>query len=251
MRQELNEGVLTLTLDRPERLNAVDAAEMNALAEVVEQVGSQPDVRVVVLRGEGRALCSGLDLPSFDVPDAASTIDAANRLVAAMTAIPKPVVVLARGAVAGVGVPIALAGDLVIADANSYLLLAFTRIGLMPDGGSTALVAASVGRAKAMRMALLAEKLTASDALDAGLITHVVDPANYDNEVEAVLDQLAHGPVVAYSRTKAAINAATLGGLASAFALEKEGQIGLLNANDFAEGAKAFTEKRSPQFADN
>lgn len=251
MRQELNEGILTLTLDRPERLNAVDATEMNALAKVVEQAGSRSEVRVVVLRGEGRALCSGLDLPSFDVPDAAATIDAANRLVAAMTSIPKPVVVLARGAVAGVGVPIALAGDLVIADTNSYLLLAFTRIGLMPDGGSTALVAASVGRAKAMRMALLAEKLTACEALEAGLITHVVDPEAYDVEVAAVLGQLAHGPVVAYARTKAAINAATLGSLGAAFDLEKAGQIGLLNANDFAEGATAFAEKRSPQFADH
>jgi enoyl-CoA hydratase len=129
-------------------------------------------------------------------------------------------------------------------------MLAFTKIGLMPDGGATALVAASMGRAKAMRMALLAERLPADEAESLGLISHVFDADTFDKDVEDVIAGLRTGPMVGYARTKHAVNAATLVELDDAFAREREGQLGLLAAPDFVEGTAAFNEKRPPTFRD-
>lgn len=252
MKVEKDAGVLRLTLDRPERLNAVTDVILDELAEAVEKAPSDPDVRVIVLAGEGRAFCSGADISGDTDADEASTstIDAGERLVRAVTTSPLPVVALARGVVAGIGVPIALAADLTLSDEDSYFLLAFTRIGLMPDGGASALVAASIGRARALRMALLAEKLPAGEAAAAGLIGGVYPAADYEAEVQKILDQLSTGPAVAYARTKESINEATLGPLNQTFKTELAGQTGLLKAADFAEGQRAFAEKRSPQFSD-
>lgn len=252
MRNEMQDGVLTLTFDRPERLNAITTRDLDETTRAIQRAADDDAVRVVVLAGEGRAFCSGADIgdDSEVSGDAGETIDAANRLVATVVGCPKVVVARARGVVAGVGVSIALAADLVLLDEDSYLLLAFTRIGLMPDGGATALVAASIGRARALRMALLAEKLPAAEALAAGLVTHVWPAADYDVETARVVDALRRGPAVAQARTKAAVNAATLHGLDDAFAREREGQVGLLGAPDFAEGTSAFRERRAAQFSD-
>lgn len=252
MRTDTQDGVVTLTFDHPERLNAVTTGDLDEASEAIERASKDDAVRVVVLAGDGRAFCSGADIgDGTEVSGAGGeSLDAANRLVAAIVRSPKIVVAQARGVVAGVGVSIALAADLVLLDEDSYLLLAFTRIGLMPDGGATALVAASIGRARALRLALLAERLPASEALAAGLVTHVWPTCDYDAEVDRVVGVLRRGPAVAYARTKAAINDATLDGLDSAFAREREGQVGLLGAPDFAEGTSAFRERRAPRFND-
>lgn len=252
MRTDLQDGVLTLTFDHPERLNAITTRDLDETALAIQQAAGDDEVRVVVLAGEGRAFCSGADIgdDSQVSGDAGETIDAANRLVATIVESPKVVVARAQGVVAGVGVSIALAADLVLLDEDSYLLLAFTRIGLMPDGGATALVAASIGRARALRLALMAEKLPAAEALAAGLVTHVWPAADYDAEAARVVDALRRGPAIAQARTKAAVNAATLHGLDDAFAREREGQVGLLGAADFAEGTSAFRERRAARFSD-
>ncbi|MEU0313083.1 enoyl-CoA hydratase-related protein [Nocardioides sp. NPDC006273] len=252
MRATTAEGVLTVALDRPERLNALTAGEMEAVRDAIAAAGD--DVRVIVLSGDGNAFCSGADLESADELSgeeaAAPTIDAANDLVATITNSPKPVITLAGGAVAGVGVPIALASDLVLCDESAYFMLAFTRVGLMPDGGASALVAASIGRARAMRMALLAQKLPASDAAAAGLVADVWPSNEFDDRAADVIERLRTGPRAALRQTKHAINSATLHRLDLAFALERAGQIGLLGAADFAEGSTAFREKRKAQFTD-
>jgi enoyl-CoA hydratase len=129
--------------------------------------------------------------------------------------------------------------------------LAFTKIGLMPDGGASALVAASIGRTRAMRMALLAERLSAADALTAGLVSAVYPADDLDAGVDAVLARLKSGPAVALRKTKHAINAATLTELDAAVRRETEGQMTLLTAKDFHEGAKAFQERRVPTFTDD
>jgi enoyl-CoA hydratase len=147
-------------------------------------------------------------------------------------------------------VSIALSADLVLASSKAFFMLAFTKIGLMPDGGATALVAASAGRAKAMRMALLAERLSAEEAESLGLVSHVFDAESFEKDAEDVIAELRTGPMVGYARTKHAINVATLASLDPAFALEREGQLGLLAAADFAEGVAAFNEKRPPKFTD-
>lgn len=254
MKTDLAHGVLTITMNRPSRMNALTENELSALVEAVDLGSRDPEVRVIVLSAEGAVFCSGADLGAAeDMATAnvgAATIDAANALVEAMTAAPKPVVTLVRGAAAGVGVPIALAGDLVICDHSAYFMLAFTRIGLMPDGGSSALVAASIGRSRAMRMALLGERLSAPDALAAGLVTHVEEASDFERVAADIVKRLADGPQVALRLTKHAVNEATLAGLPDAFAREREGQLGLLLAADFSEGARAFREKRSARFSD-
>lgn len=245
--------VLRVSFDHPERLHAVTVQSLNAMADAIERAGKDPAVRVVVLHGDKRSFSAGADLGGSGgtVPPASSaTLDAVERLIHAIRDVPRPVVALARGAVAGVGVSIALAADLVLCDEDTYFLLAFTRIGLMPDGGATALVAASVGRARAMRMALLAQKLPARDAWRQGLIADVFEQCSYDARTEEIIGQLASGPAVAYAETKRAINQATLDQLDPALGRELTGQLGLLGSNDFAEGVAAFYDKRSAVFRD-
>ena len=135
---------------------------------------------------------------------------AANRAVRAIVALPRPVVAVVQGPAAGVGVSLALACDLVLASDKAFFMLAFTKIGLMPDGGASALIAAAIGRIGAMRMALLAERLPAADALACGLISAVYPADDFDAEVDKVVSGLLSGPAVAFAKTKDAINAATL-----------------------------------------
>ena len=254
VRLTLDDGVLRIEINRPDSLNAVTPDVLDDMADAVESSGTQDDVRVIVLSGAGRAFCSGADIGGTgelsDEGGPAATLDGANRLVAAVRDVPRPVVSVVQGPCAGVGVSIALSADLVLASSKAFFMLAFTKIGLMPDGGATALVAASAGRAKAMRMALLAERLRAEEAESHGLVSHVFDSETFEKDVEDVIAGLRTGPMVGYARTKHAVNAATLGSLDAAFALEREGQLGLLAAADFAEGAAAFNEKRPPKFSD-
>jgi enoyl-CoA hydratase len=175
---------------------------------------------------------------------------AANRVVRAITALPRPVVAVVQGAAAGVGVSLALACDLVLASDKAFFLLAFTKIGLMPDGGASALIAAAIGRIGAMRMALLAERLPAADALAYGLVSAVYPADDFDAEVDKVVSELLNGPAVAFAKTKAAINAATLTELEPTLQRELEGQSALLQSHDFREGARAFQQRRTPDFSD-
>lgn len=255
MHTSKNGAVLTLTLDRPEQLNALTRDEMLAMSSAIRAAGADEEVKVIVLDHEGKAFCAGLDLAVADTlatsrSEAEATIDAANDTVRAIIESPKPVVALARGAVAGVAVPIVLAADLAVCHEKAYFNLAFTKIGLMPDGGATALVAAAIGRARALRMALLAEPLSAADAAAAGLVSHLVRGDAFDDEAKQILDVLASGPAVAAAQTKEAINAATLGDLEASFARERAGQASLLGATDFVEGVAAFHERRAPRFTD-
>ena len=152
------------------------------------------------------------------------------------------------GVAAGVGCSTALACDLVVASPRASFLLAFARIGLMPDGGATATVAASVGRAKAMRLALLSDLITAQEAYDAGLVSHVFADADYSEQLGKLVGRLSRGAPLAFAATKKAINAATLDGLDAAFQRERAGQSLLLRTEDVAEGMKAFVEKRKAAF---
>jgi enoyl-CoA hydratase len=244
------DGVLRLTLDRPDRLNAMTAAMSDGLAEAVEGAAARDDVRVVLLTGAGTAFCSGADLSganaheNFDV----TSLDRANRIVRAVVGLGKPCVAAVNGVAAGVGCSMALACDLVVARESASFLLAFARIGLMPDGGATATVAASVGRARAMRMALLGEALPARDAYDAGLVSHLAGDDTFEDTVEQVVARLAAGPPLSYAATKKAVNAATLGHLHDALERERTGQTVLLRTADVAEGMRAFGEKRRPVF---
>ena len=245
-----DDGVLRLTMNRPTRLNAMTAALSDRLAEELESAAARDDVRVVLLTGAGNAFSSGAELAGADPQEDfdVTSLDRANRIVRAIVALHQPCVAAVRGVAAGVGCSTALACDLVVAAESASFLLAFSRIGLMPDGGATATVAASVGRARAMRLALLGEALSARDAYAAGLVSHLVADRDLDDTVAGILARLAAGPSLAYTATKRAVNAATLGGLHEALERERAGQTLLLRTEDAAEGMRAFVEKRPPRF---
>jgi enoyl-CoA hydratase len=243
-------GALWLRLNRPEVLNALSDEMAADLARLVEEATARDDVRVVVLTGTGGAFCTGADLSGADAHERfdVRALDAANRIVRAITNLDKPVVAAVNGVAAGVGCSAALAADLVVAAESASFLLAFTRIGLMPDGGATATVAASIGRARAMRMALLAEPLPAREAYDAGLVSHLVPDAELPAVVASLVARLAAGPPLAHAATKKAVNAATLAQLEGALERERSGQAVLLRTADVAEGMRAFGERRRPVF---
>jgi len=242
--------VLTVTLNRPEQLNALTDDLADALASELEAAMSYDDVRVVLLRGAGRAFCAGADITAADsaTPLDVRALDRANRIVRAITRLDKPVVAAVQGPAAGVGCSIAVACDLTVAAESASFLLAFARIGLMPDGGSSASVAASVGRSRAMRMALLAEPLTGREAYQAGLVSHLADDDTFETVVSDVVARLATGAPLAQAATKRAVNAAAYAGLDDALERERTGQTVLLRTHDAAEGMLAFAERRAPDF---
>lgn len=246
---ETRDGVLRLTINDPATLNALTCEMAESLAHELEQAAGDDAVRAVLLTGAGGAFSSGANLQGLGgAEDFEQVMANAARLVRAVPGLDKPVVAAVRGVAAGVACGLALACDLVIAGESAAFLLPFTRVGLMPDGATTLSVAASIGRARAMRMALLAEPLPARDALTAGLVAEVVPDDDLDARVEAVLARLVTGPPLAHAATKRAINATTLGGLEDALQREARGQVILSRTRDAAEGIGAFVEGRRPTF---
>jgi enoyl-CoA hydratase len=237
-------GVLRIVLDRPQRLNAVNTTMLREIEARLHEAREEA-VRVVALTGAGRVFCSGGDLSGEDTEGAAA---AANDVVQAITALPKPVVAGVRGAAAGFGCPLALACDLVVAARSAVFQLAFTTVGLMPDGGSSVLVPGAIGRARATRMAMLGEKIPATTAFEWGMISHVVDDDAYQSELDAVVGALAAGPTQSYGWVKRALAAATLPALARAQAIEAEGQQALTGTADFREGVRSFRRRTRPNF---
>ncbi len=244
------DGVLRIRFNRPEVYNALSPAMAEGVAEAVEGATARDDVRVVLLTGTGKAFSTGADISGANAHAGfdASAMDRAGRVVRAIVGCDKPVVAAVNGVAAGVGCSAALAADLVVACESASFLLAFTRIGLMPDGGTSAVVAASIGRARAMRMALLAEPLPAAAAYSCGLVSHLVPDDAFTAEVDALLARLVAGPPLAYAATKKAVNAATLPQLEPALEREHRGQVVLFGTADVAEGMRAFAEKRPPVF---
>ena len=253
---ELADGVLSVTLNRPDSLNSLTAGMLTGIADALEQAAGDSRVKVVRLGGAGRGFSSGAGISEEDHanPGAAGTpadvLDAANRAVRSIVKLPQPVVAVVQGPAAGVGASLALTSDVVLASEKAFFMLAFTKIGLMPDGGASALIAAAVGRIRAMRMALLAERISAAEAFDWGLVTAVYPADEFDAEVAKVITTLVSGPAVALRKTKNAINAATLVELEAALEREKQGQLVLLESADFREGTRAFQQRRPAKFTD-
>lgn len=249
--------VLELTVDRPHRLNALDAATVEALVAAIE--GIDEAVRVIVISGAGGAFSAGADLAAMTAQapvdaaaadaDAAATMARAESLVRAVLHAPVPVIAAVDGPAVGVAASLALACDLIYATERASFLLPFVRVGLMPDGGSSLLVAAAGGRVRAGAMMLLAQPMAGDEALAAGMVTALAAPEELSEMVAAVADRLAAGPRRALQLTKEALTAATLAGLDDALARENAGQRALLVGPDFAEGARAMLEKRRPRFA--
>ena len=246
----VDDGVLWLVLNRPEVGNALDDNLSDHLAVAIEDAQVDEAVRCVVLTGSGTSFCTGADIGTQEAIDRldVSALDRANRIVRGITSLDKPLVAAVNGVAAGVGASIAFAADLAVVTESARFVLAFSRLGLMPDGGATASVTAAAGRARAMRMALLGEPLSATDAHAAGLVSHLVPDAEFDEAVIDVARRLASGPPLAYAATKKAVNAVALTHLEDALERERTGQSILLRTDDALEGLAAFAQGRDPNF---
>lgn len=247
----LTDRVLSVRINRPSSLNSLTVPILTGIADTLERAAADPVVKVVRLGGVGRGFSSGVSMSVDDVwgggPPTA-IVEEANRAVRAVAPLPHPVVAVVQGPAVGVAVSLALACDFILASDSAFFMLANTKVALMPDGGASALVAAATGRIRAMRLALLAEQLPAREALAWGLISAVYPDSDFEAEVDKVISRLLAGPALAFAQAKNAINAAALTELEPTFARELDGQEVLLRTHDFAEGAAAFLQRRTPNF---
>ena len=251
----LQGGILGITLNRPDKLNAFNPEMHQRLKAALERARDEPEVRVVLLTGAGRAFCAGQDLAERDVSAGAAPIDLSvtigsyyNPLVRRMRELPKPIVCAVNGIAAGAGANIALACDLVLAARSASFLQAFSRIGLLPDSGGTWFLPRLAGSARAMGLALLADKLPAEDAERWGLIWRAVDDAQLMKEARSIAKTLSEGPTKAYGLIKKALNASAGNTLDAQLDLERDLQREAGLSEDYREGVAAFMQKRKPVF---
>lgn len=255
LKVELAEGVLRLTLNRPDKLNAFNPAQGEALIAALDRAAAEAEVRAVLLTGAGRGFCAGQDLGDRDPrkmagpPDLGETIGTIyNPIVRRLRALEKPVVCAVNGVAAGAGANLAFACDLVLAARSAKFIQAFAKIGLIPDSGGTWLLPRILGEARAKALALTAEPLTAEQAAEWGLIWKVLDDDALMPEAEGLAKRLAAGPTVGLGLTKRAIQSASEHGLDAHLDLERELQREAGRTPDYAEGVTAFLEKRAPSF---
>jgi len=250
IRVEPADGVATITLNRPDSLNALNGAMRRELLSALKAAGRDESIRAVVLTGEGRGFCSGADLRGGDAKRAFRRVltDEYNPLIVAIRELPKPVIAAVNGVAAGAGVSLALACDLVYASEEARFIQAFTRIGLVPDSGSTRTLVRGVGRHRATAIIFGGEPLSPSEARVAGLVNEVVPGAELAGAVHAAAARLAAGPTRAYALAKRAINHAEDALLPESLAAEAALQELAGRTEDHAEGAAAFVEKREPRF---
>ena len=247
-------AVATIVLDRPQQLNAMDAALMAGLRDAAESVARDASVRAVVLRGEGPAFCAGGDVPLFKehLADLSRMIVAWGRelhfALLALRRMDKPVLAAVHGAVAGAGFSLMCAADLVLAAEDTRFTLAYANIGASPDGGSTWFLPRLVGSRKAMELALLPDRFDATTAHGLGLVNWVVPAEKLAEETARIAARLAQGPTRAYAETKRLLNRSFANGIETQMEEELEAFARCARSADLAEGLTAFVEKRKPVF---
>ena len=245
------DGVATITLNRPDSLNALNATMRRELLAVLKATSRDDAIRTVVVTGAGRGFCSGADLRggAGERSFRAVLTTEYNPLIRAIRELPLPIIAAVNGVAAGAGVSLALACDLVYAAEDARFILAFARIGLVPDSGAIHALVRALGRHRAAQLAFTGDPLAANDAAASGLINGVVAGAELLSHVGEVARRLAAGPTRAIGLTKRLINQADGEGLAEALALEAGLQELAGRTDDHAEGVAAFSEKREPRFA--
>ncbi len=249
---ESAQAIATITLNRPDVLNALDDALIRALREAVERAAGDDAVRAVLITGAGRGFSSGADLAS--VPPSPS-LDLGQLLreryhpvILAMRSMPKPVVCAVNGPAAGAGMSIALAGDIVLAARSAYFVQAFSKIGLVPDAGSTWFLPRYAGDVRARAMALLAERIDAPTAERFGLVWQVLDDEQLMPHARQLAARLAAQPTRACALIKQALNDSFGRDLPAQLELEASLQTQAGRTEDFAEGVAAFLQRRAPVF---
>ena len=251
---EEREGVAWIRLNRPDRLNALTAHLSAEALDAVERAGSDPELRCLVITGEGRGFCAGQDLQEFaergqDGLDIAEHLRSGyNVLITALVELPKPVVAGVNGVAAGAGLSLALACDARIASDAARFLQAFVKIGLVPDSGGNWLLPRAVGAAKAIELSITGEQVDAAEALRIGLVSKVVPAGDFLAELERYATNLAALPTRAIGATKHLLSETPALTLAQTLEREAVAQAEAATSEDFAEGVRAFLEKRPPTF---
>lgn len=254
--ESLEAGVLTLTLNRPDRMNAFNVALHEALASAIRRAAASEACRAVLLTGAGKGFCAGQDLseraiaPGEGRPDLGESIEKRyNPLIRALRGLPKPVVCAVNGAAAGAGANVALACDIVLAAKSAKFLQAFARIGLVPDSGGTWFLPRLVGDARARALMMLADPIGAEQAEAWGLIYRAVDDDQLMGAAREIATRLAAGPTHALGLMKRAFAASSVNSLDAQLDLERDLQRQAGAADEYVEGVRAFLEKRPPNFA--
>jgi len=248
---QVDGAVATITLNRPDVLNALNTALMLALREAVEKASADAAVRAVVVTGAGRGFSAGADLASSSggTGNAGTTLrERYHPVILAMRAMPKPIISAVNGVAAGAGMSIAMAGDIILAGRSASFLQAFSKIGLVPDAGSTWFLPRYVGDVRARALAILADRISAQDAQSFGLVWQVHEDAELLPKAQEMAQRLAAMPTRAYAMIKQALNDSHQRDLATQLELEADLQVEAGKTEDFREGVAAFLQKRPPQF---
>lgn len=256
VRYEMDGSVAVITLDRPDVLNAFNDELGAAVLEAVERASDDEEVRCIVLTGAGRAFSSGEDLGALaagyengEVPDLGDTlINRYNPLIRAITGAPKPVVAAINGVAAGAGASVALACDHRVATDKVKLVLAFIKVGLIPDSGALWFLSRMIGTARTWRLASSGDPLTAQEALELGILDEVVSPEEFEGAWRAAAQRFAEGPTQAYALTKQLLYSAAEVPLEDQLEAEILGQSAAGKTDDHLEGVKAFLGKRAPKY---
>lgn len=249
---DIADQIATITLNRPDRLNACSLDMADDISDALDRLD---DARVLVIKGAGRAFCSGADLQARgDRPVTGgqgsyiALTQKYNPMIMKLARLNMPIITAVNGAAAGVGCSIALVGDFVLAGKGGYFLQAFVNIGLVPDGGSTWILPRLIGKARATRMMMLGEKIGADQAEAWGMIYKSVEDAELEAETAALAARLATGPTLSYATMRKNILIALENSLSDTLLAEAEGQRIAGSSADAAEGGLSFLQKRKPNF---
>ncbi len=248
----VSNGVATITLNRPDKLNAFNREMALLLQNLLDQCHTDTAIRCVLLTGAGKAFCAGQDLAELVAPNPPSMqqilSEHYNPIVTRIRQIPKPVVAAINGVAAGAGANIALCADIVVATETASFIQAFSKIGLIPDSGGTYLLPRLIGWQKASALAMLGDKVSAAEAEKMGMIYKCFTQEDFESSIQKMATQLAQMPTQGLALTKQALNASFTNTYEAQLALEDVLQQQAAQTQDYNEGVQAFLEKRLPTF---